>query len=76
MTLAEIAAYDKEVLTPAQVAPLLGTDQQTLRLQARFRPDLLGFPVIILKSRVKIPRRPFLRFMEEGKPCEDGQNGA
>ena len=68
MTLAEIETYDKEILTPAQVAPLLSTDQQTFRLRARLRPDLIPFPVIVIKSRVKIHRRPFLNYMKYGNP--------
>lgn len=66
MTLAEIETLDREILTPAQVAPLLSMDQQTFRLQARFRPDLIPFPVIVVKSRVKVPKRPFLNFMRTG----------
>lgn len=68
MTLADIEAYGKEILTPAQVAPLLSMDQQTFRLQARLRPDLIPFPVIVVKSRVKVPRRPFLNYMKHGDP--------
>lgn len=60
MTLEEIKASDKTVLTPADVAPVLRCDPQWIRLAARERPDLLGFPVIILRSRTKIPRIPFL----------------
>lgn len=66
MTLAEIEAYGKEILTPAQVAPLLSMDQQTFRLRARLRPDMIPFPVIVVKSRVKVPRRPFLNYMKRG----------
>lgn len=66
MTLEEIAALPVEVLTPAQVAPVLRLDQDTIRGQARECPERLGFPVIVAKSRVKIPKQPFLRFMREG----------
>lgn len=62
MTLKDIEALDKEMLTPALVAPILGSDPQTIRMQARERPDLLGFPVICLKSRVKIPKEGFLAY--------------
>lgn len=64
MTLDELAALPTEVLTPAQVAPLLHLDQDTIRGQARERPELLGFPVIVAKSRVKIPKRPFIKFLQ------------
>jgi hypothetical protein len=29
-------------------------------------PYMLGFPVIVAGRRVKIPKRPFIRFMREG----------
>jgi hypothetical protein len=66
LTLEEIEALDCEVLTCAQVAPLLQADPNTIRGQAQERPELLGFPVICAGRRVKIPRRPFIRFMREG----------
>lgn len=66
LTLDELAALPVEVLTPAQVAPVLCLDQDTIRGQARSRPELLGFPVVVAGNRVKIPKRPFLRFMQEG----------
>jgi len=65
MTLDELREYPKEFLTAAQVAPVLGCDPQDIRVQARTAPERLGFPVIIIKSRTKIPRIPFLRFMGE-----------
>ena len=67
MTLAEIENCDAEFLTPAQVEGVLGCDQNALRYQAKMNPELLGFPVIVLKSRVKIPRLGFLHFMKYGK---------
>ena len=66
LTLEEIEALDCEVLTCAQVAPLLQADPNTIRGQAQERPELLSFPVICAGRRVKIPRRPFIRFMREG----------
>ena len=66
MNLEDLAALPVEVLTPAQVAPVLCLDQDTIRGQARECPERLGFPVIVAKSRVKIPKRAFIRFMREG----------
>lgn len=63
MTLKELAELDSEILTPTQVAPILGVNPQTIRINARERPELLGFPVIVMGSRVKIPKVPFLHFM-------------
>lgn len=66
MTLEQIKKLPDEVLTCAQIAPLLKANPATLHDQACLRPELLGFPVIVAGRRVKIPRRPFVRFMEEG----------
>lgn len=63
MTLDELEALPVEVLTPAQVAPVLHLDQDTIRGQARECPELLGFPVVVAGSRVKIPKRTFVKFM-------------
>ena len=66
MTLDEIKASDKAVLTPGDIAEVLGSDQQTIRVQARTAPEKLGFPVVIIGCRTKIPRIPFLRYMGYG----------
>ena len=70
MTLDEIRSSTKEVLTPADIAPVLGADPQDIRLAAKQRPNLLGFNVCIMGSRIKIPRRAFLNWLE-GR-CEGG----
>jgi hypothetical protein len=61
MTLDEIRASDKAVLTPAEVAPVLGVNPQSIRAAD---PVDLGFPVIKLGTRTLIPRVPFLAVME------------
>lgn len=66
MTINDLEAMADEVLTPSQVAPLLRMNPDTLRLAAREFPEQLGFPVIVIGSRVKIPRRAFIRFLSEG----------
>lgn len=63
MTLTEIINSTKETLTPADVAPVLNCDPHSLRVQARDCPERLGFPVVRVGSRTKIPRQQFLRFM-------------
>ena len=63
MTLDEIEAIPAEVLPPAQVAPVLHLDQDAVRGQARTCPARLGFPVIVAGSRVKIPKKSFVKFM-------------
>ena len=57
----------KDFLTDEQVAPVLKCNPATLHMQAIKGPKKLGFPVIVMGSRVKIPRRPFLAYMKEGK---------
>ena len=66
MTLAEIENSTKEVLTCTDVAPVLRCNPATLHMQAIEQPWRLGFPVIVMGSRVKIPRKPFLNFMNGG----------
>lgn len=56
MTLSEVERMDATTLTPAQVASVLHSDPQLIRVAARQRPELLGFDVIIVGNRVKIPR--------------------
>lgn len=67
MTLNEIRNSDKPVLTCAEIAPALQADPAALRWQAHNEPEKLGFPVIVVKTRVKIPRIPFIKFIEEGE---------
>lgn len=62
--LAEIEAMDSFILTAAQVAPIIGSDPNSLRFQAHERPETLGFPVTVIKRRVKIPRIPFIKYMK------------
>lgn len=63
MTLEEIIASDELLLTPADVAPVLGFDPNIIRRQADLDPSKLGFNVIRAGSRTKIPRKPFLKFL-------------
>lgn len=67
MSLEDLANLPGEILTCAQVAPILGADPATIHQQAVEAPQFLGFPVIVAKSRVKIPKRPFIRFMMDGE---------
>lgn len=64
MTLEEIRRSDKAFLTPGDIAPVLGSDPQTIRVTARTAPERIGFPFTFTGNRMKIPRVPFLIFME------------
>nr|DAQ52686.1 MAG TPA: excisionase [Caudoviricetes sp.] len=63
MTVSEIQAANKPYLTPVEVAEVLECDPQAIRLAARDNPGQLGFPVVRVGKRTKIPRIPFLRFL-------------
>ena len=64
MTLDEMKLSDKTVLTPCEVAEVLGCDPHLIRVAARQKPEILGFPVCVVGTRTKIPRLPFIEFME------------
>ena len=36
---------------------------QAIRIMARENPAALGFPVVVIGTRTKIPRVPFLRYV-------------
>lgn len=64
MTIDEIKQSDKRFLTPDDIKDYLEADPQSIRVQAHNDPSKLGFPVVVLGSRVKIPRKGFLKFFE------------
>lgn len=63
MTLDEIRSSDKIMLTPADIAPVLGVNPQSIRAAD---PVDLGFPVAKIGTRTLIPRLPFIAFVEGG----------
>ena len=64
MNLDNLKRIDREWLLACEVAPVLGTDPHSIRVAARLAPERLGFPVCIIGSRVKIPRKPFIQYWE------------
>ena len=79
--LEELEALNTDVLTCAQVAMVLKANPATIHYQAMECPERLGFPVIVMGSRVRIPKGPFILFLrgiEKGpaagttgpNPCE------
>ena len=54
----------QDFITAADVAKAIGGDAQCIRVQARQDPGKLGFPVIVVGTRVKIPRLPFVAYVE------------
>ena len=67
MTLEELEKLTDETITPAVAAEVLKCDPQWIRVAARQDKSLLGFPVIVMRSRVKIPRLAFIKFMKGEK---------
>ena len=65
MTLQEIKESEALFLAPADIAPVLGCDPNFIRRAAHDAPELIGFPVSVIGSRTRIPRKPFLRFLGE-----------
>lgn len=68
MTKAETAlealiVSDKLMLTPSDVAPVLGCEPYAINVQAQEDPTRLGFPVVVIRRRVRIPRLPFLSWL-------------
>jgi len=66
MTMDDIAtleAMDCIMLTPVQAAPYLGVNPHQIRWQAEREPEKLGFPVVRIGRRTKIPRVPFISFL-------------
>jgi hypothetical protein len=60
MTLAEIKASDKDMLTPADIAPVLGVHAQAINIQAE--RGQLPFPAFRSGNRTKIPRLGFINW--------------
>lgn len=72
-TLDDIRALSCDVITPAQAAGVLQCDPAYIRVAARDAPWTLGFPVVRIGNRVKIPREAFIRYMEGGGAGEPSQ---
>ena len=64
MTIEEIRASDKTMLTPKEVSPVLGCHPYSLNIQAKKDIKALGFPAVLIGSRLRIPRKPFLEYIE------------
>ena len=67
MTLDEVRELRTDIITPAIAAQVLGCDPAYIRVAARDAPEQLGFPVVRIGSRTKIPRAAFVRYMAGGR---------
>lgn len=63
MTLQELEQLETEVLTPKQVAPILGCQPYSINVAVRDGKNPFPFPVIKMGSRVRIPKTPFIKTM-------------
>ena len=74
MTLDEIRASTKEMLTPADVAQIIGVDKYSISLQVKADKERginsFPFPTIRVGTRTKIPRRAFIKALEGVKDSE------
>ena len=75
MRLEQIRQSTKAVLIPTDIAEVLGCAPQSIRDQARYRPDLLGFPVTVVRRRTYIPRVAFLRYIDGENRNEEETQG-
>ena len=63
MTLQELEQLETEVLTPNQVAPILGCQPYSINIATKDGRNPFPFPVIRMGTRVRIPKKPFIKFM-------------
>ena len=66
MTFEEIIASDKQMLTPEDVAGVLGCHPYSLNVQAKEDIAKLGFPATKIGTRLRIPRLGFIHWMKYG----------
>lgn len=65
MTISELELSDRIFVTARDVDDIIGCSAENIRSQAQDDPSKLGFPVVVIGNRLRIPRIPFLRFIGE-----------
>ena len=78
LTLEDVEQIRSEFITPDVAARVIGCNPTYIRVLAHQHPEQLGFPVFIVGSRVKIPRRQFIRWIlgqpePEAEAVEDAE---
>lgn len=63
MTLEQLEAMGKEMLVPKDIAPILGCSPYAINVATRDGKNPFPFPVIRMGTRVRIPKRPFIKAM-------------
>jgi len=66
MTINDLRNSNCVWITPAEAASILHCDPHSIRVQAHTAPDKLGYPVIVIGRRVRIPRKPFIAYVDGG----------
>lgn len=64
VTLEDIDALDKEMLTPADVASYLGVSQYSINIALKRGKNPFPFPAFMIGTRVKIPKHAFVIAMK------------
>lgn len=63
MKVSEALESTADILSAVDVAEMLSVNAQSIRDQAKTAPAMLGFPVAVIGTTVKIPRVAFLLWM-------------
>lgn len=61
--LARIEALDKSMLVPTDVCKYLNCSAYSINVSLKNGKNPFPFPVILMGTRVKIPKEPFLKAM-------------
>ena len=64
MTIEDLIRSELVFVNPADIAGILHCDAQQIRVEARREPCRLGFPVVVVGHRVRIPREAFLKYLK------------
>ena len=67
MTLEQMKKSTETVLPVYQVAEAIGISAERIMEQARKDPGKLAFPVVVACDTVRVPRIPFIKFLEGEK---------
>ena len=62
-TISDLESIPRDYLKVSEVCSVIHTKPETFRGQAHQAPQKIGFPVIVIGSRIKIPKIPFIKFM-------------
>ena len=65
MTIDDLRNSTKDFLSPTEVGNILHSDPQSIRVTARQRPELIGYPFTFSGNRMKIPRIGFLAWLTQ-----------